>query len=237
VSLGPGSFGCMTRHFTSATYSFLKDLAANNDREWFNDNKDRYIHKVQEPALEFITDFSSHLAELSPHFSADARVVGGSLFRIHRDTRFSKDKTPYKENTGVQFRHNAAGDAHAPGYYLHIQPSGSFMGVGLWRPETAVAYRIRERIAEDPTGWRRAAHSKAFTSVFSLEGDSLVNPPKGFDPDHPLVDDLKRKDFVASQALDDAVVTGPRLRQQVAAGFAAAAPLLDYLCAALELDF
>ena len=207
MSLGPGSFGCMTRHFTSATYSFLKDLAANNDREWFNDNKDRYIHKVQEPALEFITDFSSHLAELSPHFSADARVVGGSLFRIHRDTRFSKDKTPYKENTGVQFRHNAAGDAHAPGYYLHIQPSGSFMGVGLWRPETAVAYRIRERIAEDPTGWRRAAHSKAFTSVFSLEGDSLVNPPKGFDPDHPLVDDLKRKDFIASTTLSQKLVT------------------------------
>jgi uncharacterized protein (TIGR02453 family) len=227
----------MTRHFTSATYAFLKDLAANNDRDWFNDNKDRYLEKVQEPALEFITDFASHLAKLSPHFSADARVVGGSLFRIQRDTRFSKDKVPYKENTGVQFRHEAAGDAHAPGYYLHIQPSGSFMGVGLWRPETAVAYRIRERIAEDPAGWRRAAHGKAFTSAFSLEGDSLVNPPKGFDPHHPLVDDLKRKDFIATTTLSQKAVTSDGFIDEFARLAKTATPFMRFVCEAVDLPF
>lgn len=147
----------MAAHFTKSTFDFLEDLAIHNDRDWFNANKSRYIETVQEPALQFITDFGPRLAKISPHFTADARTVGGSLFRIHRDTRFSKDKTPYKENTGVQFRHVAAKDAHAPGYYLHLQPGECIVGMGLWRPETAVAYAIREKIAADPAGWKRGA--------------------------------------------------------------------------------
>ncbi|MFP5332872.1 MAG: DUF2461 domain-containing protein, partial [Acidimicrobiia bacterium] len=199
----------MTRHFTPATFSFLRDLAANNDREWFAANKDRYVEKVQEPALEFITDFGPRLAKISPHFTADARTVGGSLFRIQRDTRFSKDKTPYKQNTGVHFRHERARDAHAPGYYLHIEPSGSFMGVGLWRPEAAVAYRIRQHIADHPAAWKKATQGKAFAETFTLEGESLVNPPKGFEPNHPLIDDLKRKDFIASVPLTQKAIVAP----------------------------
>lgn len=227
----------MTTHFTPATYAFLRDLAANNDREWFKANKDRYLDKVQEPALQFITDFAPRLAKLSPHFTADAKVVGGSLFRIQRDTRFSKDKTPYKENTGVQFRHEAARDAHAPGYYLHIEPSASFMGIGLWRPETKMAYQIREHIAEDPTGWRKAAHGKRFSDVFSLGGDSLVNPPKGFDADHPHVEDLKRKDFIASTKLSQKQVTSPDFIDEFDRLCRTATPFMRYLCEAVGVPF
>lgn len=237
MSLGFDSFGDMTTHFTPATYSFLRDLAANNNRDWFGANKDRYVDKVQEPALQFISDFGPRLAKISPHFTADARVVGGSLFRIQRDTRFAKDKTPYKENTGVQFRHEAAKDAHAPGYYLHIQPSGTFMGVGLWRPETAVAYRIREHIAANPAAWRKAAYGKAFAETFNLEGDSLVKPPKGFDPDHRYVEDLKRKDFIASVSLSQKAVTSDGFIDEFTRLCKTATPFMRFLCEAVGVPF
>ena len=227
----------MPRHFTSATYAFLRDLSANNDREWFAANKGRYVDKVQEPALEFINDFGPRLARISPHFTADARIVGGSLFRIHRDTRFAKDKTPFKKNTGVQFRHEAAKDAHAPGYYLHIEPSGTFMGVGLWRPETAVAYGIRRHIADNPSDWRRAAYGTAFRETFSLGGDSLVNPPRDFDPDHPFVDDLKRKDFIASASLPQKAVTSDDFIDHFDELCRTATPFMRFLCDAVGVPF
>jgi uncharacterized protein (TIGR02453 family) len=226
----------MSSHFTPATYAFLRDLAANNDRDWFNANKDRYIEKVQEPALQFIADFAPRLATLSPHFTADARVVGGSLFRIQRDARFSKG-APYKENTGLQFRHESARDAHAPGYYLHIQPSGSFMGVGLWRPATTIAYRIRERIAEDPAGWRKAAHGTSFRHAFDLTGDSLVNPPRGFDPAHPYIEDLKRKDLVASVSLSQKAVTSATFLDDFTGLCRTASPFMRFLCDAVGVPF
>ena len=107
-------------YFNRKLFIFLKDLAENNNREWFKANKDRYDEDVKEPALAFVQAFSAKLEKLSPHFRADPRANGGSLFRIYRDTRFSKDKSPYKTYTGIQFRHYAAKDAHAPGFYLHL---------------------------------------------------------------------------------------------------------------------
>ena len=224
-------------YFTRATFAFLRDLAANNDREWFKQNRDRYIDDVQEPALAFIVDFAPKLEKISPYFRADAKVVGGSLFRIQRDTRFSKDKTPYKENTGVQFRHQAAKDAHAPGFYLHLQPGECFAGVGLWRPETKVAYQIREAIAADPAGWKRATRSTRFTSEYALGGDSLIRPPKGFDPDDPLIEDLKRKDFIASTALTQRAITALSFLDDYAALCRDAKPFMAYLCKAVGVPF
>lgn len=225
------------RYFTPATFSFLRDLSANNEREWFHANKDRYLDKVQEPALEFIIDAGPKLAKISPHFTAEAKTVGGSLFRIHRDTRFAKDKTPYKENTGVQFRHEAAKDAHAPGFYLHIQPGESFIGVGMWRPETKVAYQIREHIAENPAAWKKATRSKRFTDSFEIGGESLVRPPKGFDPEHPLIEDLKRKDFIASSRLTQREVTSPDFLDEFTLMCRSATPYMRFLCEAVDVPF
>lgn len=227
----------MARHFTPALFRFLSDLEANNNREWFNANKDRYIEVVQEPALQFINDFASRLARISPHFRADARVQGGSLFRIYRDTRFSKDKTPYKTNTGMHFRHERSKDAHAPGYYLHLEPGECFMGVGLWRPETKVAYQIREAIAADPQGWKKAAHGKRFTDVYTLAGESLQRLPKGFDPDHPHIDDLKRKDFMASSRLTQKQVTSDGFIDEFEAHAKRGTPFMAFLCGAVGVDF
>jgi uncharacterized protein (TIGR02453 family) len=221
----------------TALFAFLTDLASNNDRAWFHANKTRYVDEVQEPALEFITAFGPRLAKISPHFSADARVVGGSLFRIQRDTRFAKDKTPYKLNTGMQFRHEAGADVHAPGFYLHLQPGESFAGVGLWRPEAKVANRIREAIADDPAGWKVAAHPKSFTNTWELGGESLVRPPRGFDSDHPLIEDLKRKDFMGSRRLTEAQITAPGFIGDFAKMCTKAAPFMRFLCSSVGVAF
>src|SRR5215211_7103516 len=108
--------------FGPELFAFLADLREHNDREWFAANRDRYEDDLVEPALAFVDTFAPRLAKISPHFRADARPSGGSLFRIYRDTRFSKDKTPYKTSVGIHFRHERAKGADAPGYYLHIGP-------------------------------------------------------------------------------------------------------------------
>jgi uncharacterized protein (TIGR02453 family) len=230
----------MPSFFTPRTFAFLRELAANNDRSWFTANKDRFETDVREPALRFIEEFSEPLRAVSPHFVADARKVGGSLFRIHRDTRFSKDKTPYKTHVGIHFRHVVtADDVHAPGFYLHIEPGGaSFAAVGLWRPSTADAAAIREAIADDPAGWRRAAHRGRFAATYgSLEGESLKRPPRGFDADHPLIDDLRRKDFIASTRLRQSDVTSPEFLDLYTATAKDAVPFMRFLCGALGLGF
>ena len=226
-----------TRYFTPATYRFLKDLEANNNRPWFHEHKDRYDHDIKEPALQFILDMAPRLAKISPHFEANARAVGGSLFRIQRDTRFGKDKTPYKTNTGIQFRHAMGKDAHAPGYYMHLEPSGSFMGLGLWRPESKVAYQIREAIADNPAAWKRATRSKRFTDVVTLQGDSLIRPPRGYEADHPLIEDLKLKDFIASARLSQKQVTSPTFIDEYEAMLKAGTPFMRFLCGAVGVPF
>jgi uncharacterized protein (TIGR02453 family) len=227
----------MTRHFTPKLFRFLNDLARNNTREWFKEHQDDYERYVREPALDFINDFAKPLERISPHFVADSRKVGGSLFRIQRDTRFSSDKTPYKENTGVQFRHALARDVHAPGFYLNLQPGECYMGVGLWRPETKVAYAIRERIDGDQAGWKKASRGKRFTDVFTVTGDSLIRPPKGYADDHPLIDDLKRKDFIASSRLSQKDVTSDDFIKVFENYCRRSAPFMRFLCEAVEVPF
>ena len=226
-----------TRYFTPQLFAFLRDLEQNNERQWFKANQDRFEAVVREPALDFINDFANPLRGISEHFSADSRKVGGSLFRIQRDTRFARDKTPYKINTGMQFRHFMAKDAHAPGFYLHIQPGECFMAVGLWRPETKVAYQIREHIADNRTAWKRSTRSKRFTDVFAIGGDSLKRPPRGFDEHDPLIEDLKRKDFIASTRLTQKQITSSTLMSEFTDNCKRAVPFMRFLCDAVKVPF
>ena len=226
-----------TRYFSPALFKFLRDLEANNERDWFNANKDRFEEHIKDPALEFINGFAPRLYKISPYFSADSRPVGGSLFRIYRDTRFSKDKTPYKTNTGMHFRHQSAKDVHSPGYYLHFQPGENFAGLGIWRPDTATAGKIRTYIAEEPTKWKRATQGKRVTDALTLEGDSLKRPPKGFDPDHPLIEDLKRKDFIASTRISQKVVTSADFMDEWEKICKAGSPFMRFLCEAVGVPF
>jgi len=169
-------------YFTQATFTFLKDLTENNTREWFHGNKHRYEDHVRDPAIRFITDFGAHLKTLSEHFRSDPRTVGGSMFRIYRDTRFSKDKTPYKTAIGIQFRHELGKDAHAPSFYLHIDRGGCFAGAGMWHPDSSSLRMIREAIVEDPQAWRRTVGTERFRDAYVLEGDRLSGRPKDSTP-------------------------------------------------------
>jgi uncharacterized protein (TIGR02453 family) len=224
-------------HFTSALFSFLRELKRNNERPWFTANKARFESVVRDPALAFIADFAPHLAKVSRHFVADPRPVGGSLFRIHRDTRFSKDKTPYKTNIGLHFRHETAKNAYAPGFYLHLEPKACMVGVGIWHPDAPTQRAIREAIVERPKAWQGAVGAKAFERTFTLAGDSLKRPPPGVDKDHPLVDDLKRKDFIGIADLDDDAVVDPAFAAQLARMFKDGAPLMKFLCEAVRVPF
>ena len=225
------------RYFTRQTFAFLSSLAENNTREWFEEHKQDYEDCVREPALDFISDMADELPAISRHFRALPKKIGGSLMRVQRDTRFSADKTPYKTNIGIHFRHEVGKDVHAPGYYVHIEPGECFVGIGLWRPDADALFKIREAIVKESDAWVAARDDKDFGKHFSLEGDALANAPRGFARDHPLVEDLKRKDFIGLATLSDANVTSKDLRTQVVERFQQARPYMRFLCVALGLRF
>lgn len=221
--------------FHKSLFDFLEELAENNNRDWFQEHKRRYESDVLEPSLAFIAAFESRLKKISPVFRAVPKKSGGSLMRIYRDTRFSKDKTPYKTNVGIQFRHELGGDVHAPGFYVHMEATECFLGVGVWHPDSHALRKIRVRIDEDPAAWKRARESKRFKETFQLEGESLVNPPRGFEKDHPFIEDLKRKDFIGVQRIARKQVLETSFIEDVANSFAAAKPLVGFICGALEI--
>jgi len=226
-----------TPHFRPALFMFLKELGENNRKEWFTDNKDRYESDVKEPLLAFITDFAPKLLAISPRFVASAKPVGGSLFRIYRDTRFSNDKSPYKTMAAAHFRHERAKDVHAPGFYLHLEPGSIFMGAGIWHPDGKALGGIRKAIDEDSAGWKRVVGAKAFKSALVREGESLMRPPRGFDPDHPLVEDLKRKDHVAVSRFTQKQVCSADFLNQYAKTCRSASPYMEFLTKAVGLEY
>jgi uncharacterized protein (TIGR02453 family) len=223
--------------FSKATFNFLGELAANNNKAWFEANKPRYEELVREPALEFIAAMAIPLEKFAPHFRAEPRKMGGSLMRVFRDTRFARDKTPYKTNVGIQFRHELGKDVHAPGFYLHIATDECFLGAGCWHPEADMLGCIREHITENPKRWFAVRDDRKFALHWALAGDSLRRPPRGYAADHPAIDDLKRKDFIGLASLSAAEVTGSGLVKLAAERFAAATPLMKFLCEAQGVQY
>lgn len=224
--------------FHAELFEFLRELAANNDREWFAANRDRYRATVQEPLLGFIAAMSAPLRRISPAFVADPRPSGGSMFRIYRDTRFAKDKSPYKTHAAAQFRHRDGKDVHAPGFYFHLEPGQVFCGAGIWHPDGATLNRLRNAIVDGPVAWRKAvAAVDGASPPMHRGGDSLQRPPRGFPADHPLLDDLKRKDHVVMCQLREADVLADDVVERVAGVFRSTAPFVRFLCDALELEF
>jgi len=223
--------------FPVRTMGFLGELSAHNNREWFTENKSRYEKDVLHPALQFIEAMAPQLAEFAPRFRASSRRVGGSLMRVYRDTRFASDKRPYKTNIGIQFRHEMGKDVHAPGYYLHIEPGQVFLGTGIWRPDPHSLSRLREAILDNPAAWKKARDYRPFKSRFSLDGDSLVRPPRGVDPEHPLLEDLKRKDFIATMPLQEGDIHRKDFVNRVSKAYESATPFMEFLCLALEVPY
>jgi uncharacterized protein (TIGR02453 family) len=237
-------------YFTDDTFKFLRQLAKHNSRDWFTEHKPRYEAQVRGPALRLIADLADPFKDISAQLTAVAKPVGGSLFRIHRDTRFANDKTPYKTHIGMYFSHAAAtkaarndaaggapGRLDAPGLYLHVEPGRCFLGGGIWHPQPETTRRIRDYMVSNPASWKKATRDAKFRKAFELDGDTLVRPPKGYDPAHELIDDLRRKDFIASAPLDDALLLQPDLVRQLMRRYLLLAPMMDWLCGALDLEF
>jgi uncharacterized protein (TIGR02453 family) len=224
--------------FSPQLFAFLRELKQHNEREWFNANKTRYEQEVKEPALAFIEDMGYRLPEVAPHLTADKR----SLFRIYRDTRFSKDKSPYKTHVAASFgwagdNDEAAGrshteNVHASGGYFHLQPGEIFVGGGVWHPDPSWLKAFRDRVVDDFDGYRDIVEAPAFRDTFGTVGDdgeSLKRVPPGYPPDHPAADLLRKKNVTFGRRLADADAQSPRLPTIIAESFTAATPLLRYL--------
>ena len=220
--------------FTPDLFAFLRELGANNNRDWFTANKDRYVADVQEPALAFVEDVGHRLPEVSRHFVADPRPIGGSVFRIYRDIRFAKDKTPYKTQVGIQFRHAASRDVHAPGFYLNLEPDRVFMACGSWHPDRDTLHAIRTAIAAKPKRWTNIVESM---EDFRLGGESLKRPPAGFDKEHPLIEELKRKDFIAYLDLTEADAVAPGFLDRFIELCGEASEFMRFLCDGARVDY
>jgi uncharacterized protein (TIGR02453 family) len=223
--------------FSPALFRFLRELARHNEREWFQANKARYDEEVRLPALRFVASFAKPLEGLSRHLIADPRPVGGSLFRIHRDVRFAKDKSPYKTHVGIHFRHAGGSDVHAVGLYLHLEPGQVFAAAGVWHPDRPTLERIRKALVGDPAAWRRAVSGRAFRATWELSGDSLRRVPRGYDPEHPLADHLRRKDFVAHVSFREADACAPSFPARLERAWQGSTPLMRFLARALELPW
>ena len=215
-------------YFTPATLKFLRELRENNDREWFAENKTRYERDVRDPAMRFIADFAPRLERIAPHLVADPRK---SMFRIYRDTRFSHDKSPFKTHVGIHFFHEKSkAAASVPGFYLHIQPGESFAAAGIWHPDPASLAKVRGAIAAKSPDWIRIKKSK-----LPIEGRTLKRPPRGFPADHPLLDDLKRTDFVTSLRLSDADLTSSAFIASFTKSCRKMEPLVEFVARSLRL--
>jgi uncharacterized protein (TIGR02453 family) len=219
-------------YFTPTLLEFLADLRSHNTREWFGKHKDRYELDVRDPMLRFIADLGPRLRRISPHVTADARPVGGSMFRIYRDIRFSRDKSPYKTHLGAHFSHEHGGrDAHAPGFYLHLEPGRSRGGGGLWHPDGPSLAKIRARIVARPGEW------SAVRKRIDIKGDALRRVPPGYDPDHPHAEDLKLKDFYVMESFSDREVCGRDFMDRFLAVCRRTNPLMRFLTGALDLPW
>ena len=219
-------------YFNPRLFQFLAQLRRNNRRPWFLKHKAEFEEFARQPSLRFITDLRLGLRDISPWLVANPKPVGGSLFRIYRDVRFSKDKSPYKTHIGMHFRHASASESvHAPGVYLHLEPEGCYLAGGMWQPGPRALALIRDAVAWKPDLWRRAKHG------LELDGETLSRPPRGYCSDHPLIEDLKRKDFVASVDLAEDQVCGPRFMTDFLRAARKMVPLLRFLSEAEKLRF
>src|SRR6202171_2474601 len=227
----------MQPHFSPELFKFLRQLKRHNNREWFQAHKQKYESDVRDPFLRFIEDFRPRLHRVSPHFIADPRRSGGSLLRIYRDMRFRPDGDPYQTMAAARFPHAAWKQVPAPGLYLHLEPGTSFLGSGLWRPDPETRNSVREVIIRNPAQWKKILSNKRFRSVCELAGESAKPMPLGVDPNHPLAEDLKRKDFITVTYYTEAQVCSAGFLEQVTNFVEAAAPFMEFLTSALSVPW
>lgn len=216
--------------FSPAALDFLAELREHNDREWFTPRKAVYEEQLRLPMVELVRAIHGHMLNFAPQYVGDPAKC---VFRIYRDTRFSKDKTPYKTHIAASMGHNSMGKTGA-GYYFAVSPEGVEIGGGLYSPDPAELLAVRTRIAEDPAEFRKTCESPKIRKLLGeLQGESASRPPKGFAADDPAVDLIKRKQYIFFAHLEAALATTPKLLPEVAKRFEAMTPLVQYLNGAI----
>jgi uncharacterized protein (TIGR02453 family) len=223
------------RYFAPAFFEFFEELNRNNNREWFQQNRDHYERDVREPMLHFISDFAPRLRKIARYYEADPRPMGGSMMRIYRNLRFSRDKTPYRTNAAAAFGHRDGGFGASPAFYLSMSPAEAYAGVGMYHPEPPTLEKVRRAIVAHPVQWKKVIGDRKFLKRFDVTGDKLTRPPRGYDPEHPLIEDIKRKDFIAGTQFTRAEVCSPRFLDLYCEVCAAAAPFMRFLTEAVGL--
>ncbi len=210
---------------------FLVALKKNNNRDWFNAHKDRYI-KEHELMIAFA---DSLLIKMNQHDHIETPSGKKSLFRIYKDTRFSKDKTPYKDHWSGRFKR--ATKQLRGGYYYHIQPGNSYVAGGFWGPNPEDLKLIREQIAFEPGALRKVLSNKKFKSFFGeLRGEKVNTSPKGYSKDHPAIDLLRYKQFIIKHTFTDKEVLSEKFCDQVNNAFRNMRPFLDHMSEILTTD-
>ncbi|HEX6257632.1 MAG TPA: TIGR02453 family protein [Euzebyales bacterium] len=226
-------------YFSDETFDFLFDLDVFNSRGWMDANRDRYEQHVKRPLFDFCDDLAAPLHEhVSRHLVAIGAIRGGSVFQIHRDTRFSKDKTPYKTAATAWFAH-ADGDQTSfalPGLYLHLEPGNCFLAAGIYRPPTPTLNAVRSRIVATPGAWTRARNAVE-DAGFTLMGEQLKTAPRGYDGDHRHIEDLRRTSFVAGHPFEESDATADDFLDRFVGWSADALPLLRFVARALDAPF
>jgi uncharacterized protein (TIGR02453 family) len=238
IGIGPQEEGDVSAatYFTRDLFRFLSELGANNDRAWFQENNERYKMQVRDPLLRFIADLGPGLHKINQCIVADPSPARGSMMRIYRDIRFSKDKSPYKTSAAAHFWHERGKEGATPAYYLRLEPHGSMIAAGIWHPESEALKNIRNAVAANPQRWKRVISSTQLGSKCKLGGESLQRPPRGYDPNHPLIRDIKRKDFTVGMSLADGDVLQRDFLEFTLATFRKMAPLVEFLSEAVGLS-
>ena len=223
--------------FTPRALTFFRQLARHNEKSWFEAHRDEYETEVREPMRELIEDLDIRFPQFAPEIGGDPKR---SMFRINRDIRFSKDKSPYKTHAACWFHHrNAArsvgaeADAGSAGFYFHLQPGKSMIGAGLWMPPRPQLNKLRQAIADDPAGFDRMARSIP-PRFDGLDDEAMLKRmPRGYAEDHPAAKWLRYQSFTSGRMLTDAQATSASLAQLLASEFKALLPLVRWLNSAL----
>jgi uncharacterized protein (TIGR02453 family) len=218
---------------------FLRDLARNNDKTWFEAHRDVYEREVRDPMRQLVEALDARLRSIAPEIVGDPRR---SMFRIHRDVRFSRDKSPYKTNAGAWLYHRDAGrkvgtdgEGGGAGFYFHVDPTTCFVAGGMWMPARPALQRIRQAIAAQPTALARLTKAQGFRRRFGglSEEAKLRRVPRDFPCDHPAGEWLKLQSFTARAPIEPRVVTSPRLVDRLCRDFEPLVPLVRWLNRAL----
>jgi uncharacterized protein (TIGR02453 family) len=220
--------------FCKRSLTFFRQLARNNEKAWFEAHREEYENEVRAPMRELIEELDVRFARFAPEIGGDPKR---SMFRINRDIRFSKDKSPYKTHAAAWFHHrNAArsvgseADAGSAGYYFHLEPGGrSLLGAGLWMPPRPQLNKLREAIADDPKKFDRIVRSLPSRFDGLDDESALKRMPRGYAEDHPAAKWLKYQSFTTGRTLTDAQVTSKSLPDLLAKEFAAVLPLVRWL--------